>query len=158
MFRFALPLVMAGFAALATPAVAATYTLTATTNQYGMGGFEMIFDDRNDDHVFTIDEVAGLTPFNIWHDWNITGITGLADLDFGKGSMLTGANPWYDFNFSFTDGLGRIATVGQNAYTYALTERTVDDVAPAVPVPAAGLLILGGLGALVALRVRRRAD
>jgi hypothetical protein len=147
---------MAGFAALATPAVAATYTLTATTNQYGMGGFEMIFDDRNDDHVFTIDEVAGLSSFNIWHDWNITGITGLADLDLGNGSKLAGVNPWYDFNFSFTDSLGRIATVGQNAYTYALSERAAEAITPAIPVPAAGLLILGGLGALAALRARRR--
>lgn len=89
------------------------------------------------------------------------GVTGLLAGSVSGPDALTAIGKWTEITALFT-----VKTAGSYALTFAAGGTSnslggfIDDVSitPApVPVPAAGLLLLGGLGGLAALKRRRRA-
>jgi len=78
------------------------------------------------------------------------------------GQMGTSVGTWTEITAEFIAETAatytlRFAAIGEsNSYGGLMDDVSIDYVAP-VPVPAAGLLLLGGLGGLAALKRRRKA-
>jgi hypothetical protein len=65
-------------------------------------------------------------------------------------------NHYWGGRFSFTDRTNTMVYT-ENTYGYLLTTKVAVTTISAVPLPAGGLLLIGGLGALALLRRRRAA-
>lgn len=117
-----------------------TFNLEATSGYPTLvSDFSLTFDDLDGDMLFSLNELTTFSGVEFFfstqsYDTLSTApvIAGISD---GTGSI---------WNFNGGSGTGQ-----SNGWTYSLTP------VAAVPLPASSLLLLGGLGGLIAVRRRR---
>ncbi|MGB3245132.1 MAG: hypothetical protein WBB25_11395 [Sulfitobacter sp.] len=128
-------------------------TEVASANAAQLGNIDKLFTSSYGE-VDSADEAAGFQMAL----WEIMTDTGSADgLDLTKGGFqTTGSATPYTLA---ADYLGRLGTAGTGGYKlttyYNATSQNLVSATP-VPLPAAGLLLLGGLFGVGAMRSRRR--
>lgn len=130
----------------------ATYDVLAATTIGFLSGLNTGYQDRT-----TTVANNGAEWYNA-DNWSV-GFAGLGDSVYKSSCDTTGQAErdrlcWHTIDH--TGGWRSGNHTGLNYSTSWLKEILVADVAP-VPVPATGLLLLGGLGGLAALRRRKRA-
>ena len=133
-------------------------------NIYGSKGVDV----NNDQFDYLIPPMATDTGLFGYHDWAVIGGSGSVggDMKFGDISvptnqydmlavLLKGSNEWAAYLIEGTGGLldDISFAMGNN---HGLSNYLIVGRAEVVPLPAAGLLLIGGLGGLALMRRRRK--
>ena len=174
----------AGVAALlaTAPALASAATLNPANNIVDGGTYDIFADSYFYGAQFALNEAASTITFTFTNNSSTAAalvLTGVSVLQ--ATAQFTGG---VAFDFDHTPGAELVVGPGQTTATnfqttlaansmttFTVNYGTVKDTGPkggstgiqfaieasAVPVPAAGLMLLGGLGGLAALRRRRKA-
>jgi hypothetical protein len=146
-----LGLALACLAIAGAPAAsAATYTLAAqSANPAAFGGFSLTFDDLDDDTLFSLNELLSFSGVEDFVEGRIYDLL-FAVPDIA--GLTDGGDPFWRFVETST---GFAFTASTTGFAY---ERTRLSPPPAVPAPAAGLVLAGALAALALIRQRRPAQ
>lgn len=135
---------------LAGPVSAASFLLTAESSfpaQYS--GFSITFDDLDGDQTLSIDEVldfSGITSFQFGQTYTeLTRVPVVADI--ADGVILTFSSGLTSNSWAFREGAAFATSISAASFRYDLSPLVV-------PLPASGLGLLAGLGALLLLRRR----
>lgn len=143
-------IVAAALLAVPVSASAATvYELEATADFTSVDGFSLTFEDLDGDMLFSEDELLTFSgvQFNFGGEPFFTRLTGVPEI----AGISDGIGTLWQFNDAAVFGGGGSGNTGVRSFSY-----NVSEFAP-VPLPAAGLMLLAGLGGMAALRRRKRA-
>ncbi|TMV14851.1 VPLPA-CTERM sorting domain-containing protein [Arenibacterium halophilum] len=144
--KLGLCVLAAGLFAASTASAATVYELTATSQVASIDNFSLTYQDNDNNQLFSLDELLSFSgPQRTLSGYSLTVLT--------RVKSIAGLTSSPDSIWIFQDStLAAARAISDDQdYTYE-----VRNLSAQVPLPASGLLLLGGVGALVAARRNKR--
>ena len=138
---------------------ASAATVSAVSTNASVSDFQITFTDSNSNGLLDLNEITGFSGIFIIARTldTLIGIDTVAGISVGgtvPGAQLSGiANGWRFADSGFGP-LIEFGSVNSSVFEFSIE---LDDAAP-VPLPAAGWMLIVGLGGLAAMRRRSKAE
>lgn len=141
--KFGFSVLAASFLAVSTASAATVYEFEATSISPKVDSFSVTYEDLDGDMLFSIDELLSFSgvQFNVHSNSYFDTLTGVR--------TVAGYTDGGDASWNFGQTTGTRAGRAFDLFSYSVTPSVV-------PLPAAGFMLLAGLGGIAALRRRKR--